>query len=82
MNLLNTFNMVIECLKFYLEAFQKSFKQKMGVLARSHNPILRLDFSKIGFFVLFLEYIFFDVSYDFDFFTGVQSNVRRTFSIP
>ena len=51
----------------------------MGVLARSRNPILRLDFSKIRFFALFLEYIFFNVSYGSDFFTDVKNNVRRTF---
>ena len=54
----------------------------MEVFGKKLNPFLRLDFSKIGFFALFLAYIFFGVSYGFDFFTDGKNNVRRTSSIP
>ena len=47
----------------------------MGVLSRSPNPFLRLDFLKIQVFALFLAYIPFKALYDYDFFTDVKTNI-------
>ena len=65
-DLLNTLIMVIECMKNFLEEFEKRFEWKMGGWQEVATPFWD-QFFLIGFLALFLEYIFFDVSYGFDF---------------
>ena len=83
MDLLNTLNMVIECIENFLEAFEKKFRAKNGCFGKKSQPHFETGFlQKSGLWYFSLN--IFSLTRRITrmallFFTDVKNNVRRTF---